>query len=158
MSTPKVRSSEHKKPFIENNNQIDFSKSYCDSSICIAINDSGQIGIDCERIQIKDESIMRYFFTPNEIQYVESSAYKDLAFTLIWTRKESFIKCINRGLDFNIKVLDTAPKCKIQTSEKMFLDNDCIKGFYINSYFIDGLLISICSSNDDNFPDFQGGM
>ena len=152
---PSIISQPYNKPLIKNGNKIDFNKSYCDSSVCIAISDKAKIGIDCERIQPKDDNIMRYFFTPHEINYVENSPNKNLAFTLIWTRKESFIKCISSGLNFKLFELDTAPTLKMQNGEKLFSANDAVNGHFINSYLIDELLISVCASIDDSFPEFQ---
>ena len=140
-----------KKPYIKNHRGICFSRSYCKDDLCVAVEDTERIGVDCEAIKRADESVMKYFFTDNEQKFVHRSPDKDLAFTLVWTRKESYIKCIGEGLSFRLDLLDVTPKQVALISSPLLLKNDNIGDLYVKSYIIDNAVVSVCSE-DDIFP------
>lgn len=55
-------------------------------------------GVDIEKKRPVDERVIRRFFHPEEAEYIHSSENKDLAFTEIWTKKESFLKMTGTGI------------------------------------------------------------
>lgn len=144
------------KPYLNNYHDISFSRSYDNNFLFLGIeNLNGCIGVDCESTKKVDYNLMKYFFTDLERMYVEKSEDKNFAFTLIWTRKESYIKCLGKGLEFKFNLLDTTPKYDMKlnkNNETIFGKNQKINDMYINSYFINNVVISVCSSIDDKFP------
>lgn len=146
------------KPYIKNYDDCSFSRSYCDDCFCLALENASEIGLDCEKIKPCDMTIAKYFFTPNECDYIDKAEDKDFAFTLIWTRKESYIKMLGTGLNESFDKIDVTPKTDIAVnSQKLFNSNDQIAHSYMNSYKIGDIVISVCSKICDEFPDFVVG-
>lgn len=140
------------KPYIRNHPDLCFSRSYCGDDLCVAVEDAKRIGVDCERIDKADASVMKYFFTDSEKIYVKRSPDPDLAFSLIWTRKESYIKCIGDGLRFRLDLLDVTPEPSASAGLPVLLKNDKLGDLYIKSYITDGAVVSVCSEIEDTFP------
>ncbi|WP_113671760.1 4'-phosphopantetheinyl transferase family protein [Vallitalea guaymasensis] len=143
------------KPYLKDYPDISVSRSYAGEYIVIAAERSYNIGIDCEAVQEFNKNIVKYFFTHRESEYIESSKDRNTAFTLLWTRKESFIKCIGRGIDYPINTIDVTPRediDNIHSDRPIFSENDKVNDYYINSYIFEKLVISVCSDNNDAFP------
>ena len=140
---------------VVSNADVAFSRSYAEDTLCLTFDDKNHIGTDAEKIQIADQLLMEFFFTEEEKQYVAASPDKDFAFTLLWTRKESFMKYTGDGLNFSFNQLNTVPLESIQKGEKLFLHNDKCRNGYMNSYHIDDLIISVTSGNNECFPEFR---
>lgn len=62
-----------------------------------------ELGIDIEQTIFADEALMERCCHPTEIEYLHSLAQsqRDIAFTRIWTLKESFIKVLGIGLNYD---------------------------------------------------------
>lgn len=140
------------KPYLKNHPDIGFNRSYCGDDLVVAISDTTQIGVDCEVIKTADDAVMKYFFTDCEQEFVKKCFNKNLAFTLIWTRKESYIKNIGEGLHFQWNLIDVTPKQLDWTHSPLSFRNDPINGFYINSYYFDDIVLSLCTQTDEAFP------
>ncbi len=141
-----------KKPYIPGREDISFSRSYCESDLLIAIEDDGSIGSDCEKIKMPDDAVMKYFFTEGERSFVCSAEDRDLAFTLIWTRKESYMKCIGEGLCGSWALLDVTPHQMDWKYSPISLKNDAVGEYFMNSYRMGNTVLSICSRVNDRFP------
>ncbi len=66
-------------------------------------------GIDLERMESRPASLMRYFFSSAEQQWIENSTNPLTALHVLWTRKEAVSKLLGKGgqLGFrNLSVLD----------------------------------------------------
>ncbi len=153
-NNPEIYGDAGQKPIIKNHNEISFSRSYNKNILALAVENTGAIGIDCENIKKADKNIIKYFFTETEKEYLKKSNDKDFAFTLIWTRKESYIKCNGEGLKYGFNLLDTTPDLPIRNGQKLFDENAMVDGYYINSYRIEDTVISVCSEVNDSFPLF----
>lgn len=97
------------KAYVDKIKKINFSRSYAEDNLVVAIDVDHAIGIDCEQILPRDGKIEEYFFTQEERDYVNNSSNKDLAFTVIWTRKESYMKYTGEGLMIQYQMVNTAP-------------------------------------------------
>lgn len=140
------------KPYIKNCPDLSFSRSYCADALCVAVEDAKRIGVDAEMVKNADEFVMKYFFTEREKAFVESSSNRNLAFSFIWTRKESYIKCIGEGLRFRLDQLDVAPKQPASMYLPLPIRNDAIGDLYIKSYVLNRAVVSVCSEMEDTFP------
>ena len=107
---PKIRGKAGEKPWVNQIEKINFSRSYADENLVVAIEVDYPIGVDCATIMPKDDKVMEYFFTKEEKDYVASADDKDLAFTVIWTRKESYMKYTGEGMMMQFQLLNTAPE------------------------------------------------
>lgn len=149
---PQILGGAGEKPVIQNRQDISFSRSYASHLLALAMEDKGAIGVDAEVIKEADPGVMKYFFTDQEKEYVEHSVNPDFAFSLIWTRKESVIKCTGKGLHYRFHLLDTSPTQELLRGQKLFAHNDCVNGYAVNSYRIEDTVVSVCSEIDDEFP------
>lgn len=129
-----------KKPFVLDE-KVFFSRSYSDNFLAVIIDNKSDVGIDLERVRKVDYNVLKYFFTQNEIDLINNSYDKDLMFTIIWTRKESYIKYLGVGLSFPLKRIDVSPQ-----NNNLF-DSYSNLNCYINTYIIDELVLSVCSKN-----------
>lgn len=139
------------KPYLKGQT-VSFSKSYCEEALCLAAASEGNIGVDVETLKPIDEAVVDVFFTRNEKEYLKNSDNKNLAFCLLWTRKESYMKCIGEGMHFRFDLLDVTPRETGKKSGKLFSKNDAVEGLYLNSYLLGNTVLSVCSERNDDFP------
>lgn len=103
---PNILGKAGEKPRILRENKF-FNRSYAKDNMVIVFDDKGEIGVDCEEILPVDYQVMDFFFTDQEKEYVKNSENQNLAFTEIWTRKESYMKYSGEGLKFQFNLLNT---------------------------------------------------
>ncbi len=93
-----------------------FNIAHTEGLVVFAACDSGQIGVDVERLsRATDVNLSRRYFAAPEVDYVmsqDSDEARTTAFLRVWTLKESFIKAIGRGLsiplaDFAFEQIDS---------------------------------------------------
>lgn len=134
LSNEKLLKNEYGKPYYENIN-IRFNKSNT-LDLSVLIIDNKECGIDIERIRKYDEVMAKRILSREEYDFVNRNN-KDFTFTLIWTLKESYLKCIGTGLNLNLKDISFVKDNKILKNK-----ND-----YKLNYFIyeDKYIISYCT-------------
>ena len=103
------------KPFLpENKYQIEFNLSHSKSRALVAVAKNKRVGIDIEyiRSEIVESNIAGQFFSARENEALQSldANQQQKAFFDCWTRKESFIKAIGKGLSFPLKSFDVSLK------------------------------------------------
>ncbi len=108
---PTIAKTEKGKPYFADTPYIDFSISHSENlvacSICISKEQNPIIGIDCETIYKKDPMpITERFFTKNEIEIISSSDNIKKAFTILWTKKEAYLKLLGEGLSIPLSSFD----------------------------------------------------
>lgn len=94
-----IINSEHGKPLIisPNGNDFHFNISHSeDMWICATARCN--IGIDIEKIKVGRKSIVEYYFTKEEQNYLAQSDNFDKSFFEIWTAKEAFAKFLGSGI------------------------------------------------------------
>ena len=134
LSNEKLLKNEYGKPYYENIN-IRFNKSNT-LDLSVLIIDNKECGIDIERIRKYDEVMAKRILSREEYDFVNRNN-KDFTFTLIWTLKESYLKCIGTGLNLNLKDISFVKDNKILKT----------KNNYNLNYFIyeDKYIISYCT-------------
>lgn len=134
LSNEKLLKNEYGKPYYENIN-IRFNKSNT-LDLSVLIIDNKECGIDIERIRKYDEVMAKRILSKEEYDFVNRNN-KDFTFTLIWTLKESYLKCIGIGLNLNLKDISFVKDNKILKT----------KNNYNLNYFIyeDKYIISYCT-------------
>lgn len=131
---------------------VSFSRSYAGKALVLAVQSSGAIGVDCEHIRAPEEGVMKYFFTPAERDFVRSCPDPGAGFALIWTRKEAYVKCTGHGLHFPWHTLETASAQLDLADAPLCRENAPVGGLFLNSFLLDGMAVSVCSSENDRFP------
>ena len=91
---------ENRKPYIKNN-PIFFNISHSGEYIVCVVSDK-EIGVDIQKITIKDKVVDK-ICTENELKYPITPEY----FTILWVKKESYVKKLGIGLSFGLQNVDT---------------------------------------------------
>ena len=118
------------KPFVEGGNH--FNISHSGDYVVLAEADS-PVGVDVERVADIgiDDDLRNAALTEKEKSWVKDSL---LRFYVVWTRKESLIKCEGRGFTSEPNEIDSLP------------ENDFVlyegKYYRVDSFMIDGHVIS----------------
>ena len=93
---------------------IHFSLSHCRTAVACVISDR-EVGIDVEEIQY-DEGLAAAVLNSAELEQVRLSDDPALAFTSLWTRKESLLKLDGEGLRNDLRhVLDCSGDAIFET-------------------------------------------
>lgn len=88
------------KPRIYSSIISDFSTSYSNDSMLVAMVSSGNCGIDIEYVRPLKylDAVMRRFFTFTEIAEVVAAANKEAMFFKLWVNKEAAVKMLGTGM------------------------------------------------------------
>jgi len=87
------------KPYFLNHPHVHFNLAHCDAGVACIIADV-PVGIDIESIRPLDRKIIARVFTEQERTFLEHCNNRNLAFTEIWTLKESWLKATGYGLNY----------------------------------------------------------
>ncbi len=125
------------KPYLENFPEIHFSLSHTENAVLCVIS-SRPVGADIEKVRTKElERLASKCFSEMEQNEVRASDAPGLAFTKLWTRKESFLKFTGQGLTGtaelrNVPTRDNGEVC-----------------FFTRTGTDEGFVYSVCRAADD---------
>ncbi len=91
-------------PKIKDREELYCSMSHCALGAAAAVHDA-PVGIDMEVVRPYNSRIARYICSAEEVQKIEDAENPDLAFTELWTKKESCIKLFGGSVGPNMKYL-----------------------------------------------------
>ena len=97
----------HGKPFLPEYPDFHFNITHSVRTVACAVDDA-PIGIDVEELRPVNLKIAGRFFTPAEQAFIlaHPAAEQQAAFYHIWTRKESYLKWLGKGLSFPLSSFD----------------------------------------------------
>ncbi len=99
------------KPLLQDHPDIHFSLSHCHEAVACAISRQ-PIGIDVETLDHYSPELARQVMNEQELHQILSSADPAIAFTRLWTMKESYYKLTGDTASSNIPLLlDHAGNC-----------------------------------------------
>lgn len=107
------------KPYIKENSDLFFSVSHSDEYIAF-VQDTKEIGIDIEKINIFNQKVAKKFFTTEENTYLEKSTNLNIDSYKIWTQKEAYLKKIGTGFSnggYKINILDLDIQKNLKTTQ-----------------------------------------
>ncbi|MCF6767457.1 4'-phosphopantetheinyl transferase superfamily protein [Thiotrichales bacterium 19S11-10] len=142
----KFQKGDNNRPFILNDQGIDFNISHSRQWLVIAITDQGKIGIDIETISPKRSflAIAKQFFSAIEVDFLSSLSEADCQyyFYLIWTLKEARLKATGEGISNQLKETNfVIEKNKIKPVQQV--------GFHYFSFKINNEnILSVCLEKD----------
>jgi 4'-phosphopantetheinyl transferase len=93
----RLRFSEYGKPSLPAHPGIHFNLSHSGTLAVCAVSDE-PVGVDTERLTAFSPEVASLCFQPREQAWLEAREDHDLAFTRLWTRKESWLKYLGTGL------------------------------------------------------------
>ena len=88
--------SEHGKPAFKNST-LEFNSAHSGKYALLIISDV-TCGCDIELVRDYKEKVAERFFAEGEKKYLEIAPNKEELFYRLWTLKESYVKCIGKGL------------------------------------------------------------
>lgn len=94
---PSLSYTDFGKPYFKSFPKIYFNLSHCDNAAVCAV-DNSEIGVDVECIRAFDQELAEYVCNERELDEILNSQNPALAFTVLWTKKESYTKMMGRGL------------------------------------------------------------
>lgn len=126
---PLFEYNEFGKPFLANHPHIQFNMSHCKRAVACLIAHH-PVGVDIEEVAPFDSDTARYVLNSTEYDRVIGSGDPATEFTILWTMKESLIKCIGRGVEDKLlaDLLQDSSKYHVQTSinkEKGYVVTTC---------------------------------
>lgn len=95
---PEISKGVFGKPFFKEYPEIHFNISHCDNAVACLIADR-PVGLDVECIKSFDPDLAEYVSTREEFQQIITNPDPALAFIILWTKKESYVKLTGKGLD-----------------------------------------------------------
>lgn len=114
LDTLRVEHNEHGKPFFPDFPDAHFSISHCDVAVAVAVAHE-PVGIDVEMVTPLDLEVANRVLSADELRDVLAAPRPDVAFTRLWTVKESYLKMLGTGLVDDLPSL-TIPTSRICTS------------------------------------------
>lgn len=98
-----IKYSKRGKPYFEDSEKH-FSISHSNDTLCLAI-ENENVGVDIEMIMQFDELIAREICNNKEFLKIVTAKNRNLAFTKLWVKKESLIKCKAEGFNQDLKTI-----------------------------------------------------
>ena len=92
------------KPLLDGHPNIHFSMSHCCDAVACAVSDQ-PVGIDIETFEHYSEEVAVRVMSEKEMLEIKSSPYPAMAFTRLWTMKESLYKLTGNDNKGNIAAM-----------------------------------------------------
>ena len=121
------------KPYLKKSKKK-FNISHCDNlSVMLIINK--KCGIDIENIKKINYKIVKKICSNDEQKFLYFKDNKDYYYTLLWTLKEAYLKCLGTGINRNMKNINFVYKNKLNLN---------LKKYQLSFFSYKNYLISIC--------------
>ena len=108
---PPLVFSERGKPFFKDAS-LAFSISHTDTLVCLALSETGNIGVDAQTLRLPSERLAQKVLTEAERAVLAKAADPARTFTRFWTQKEALVKQTGEGIARGLSTLDFAPWAK----------------------------------------------
>ncbi|MGM9541261.1 MAG: 4'-phosphopantetheinyl transferase family protein [Candidatus Limivicinus sp.] len=114
------------------------SLSHSGERVLCALSDQ-TVGADLQQLKPYDSALARRFFSKAEAAWLEAQRERDLAFSLLWSLKESYVKFLGGGIaethldSFTVRVLPDG---------RAWVDGSNVKLWYA---VCDGYVMAVCS-------------
>ncbi len=105
---PPLSFAERGKPFFKSG-ALHFNLSHTDTLVCLALSETGKIGVDAQTPKNPSDALVRKVLTPAERAVYAAADDKAMCFTRFWTQKEALVKQTGEGLSHGFDTLDFAP-------------------------------------------------
>ena len=109
------------KPSLKRYPEIFFNISHCKNGVVCVLSKS-EVGVDLQDIVDVDDALVKLTTSQREGEFIWQSEDRALNFTRLWACKESYLKCIGKGLNADLPSLD-------------FAEVDCARFYKYDKYF-----------------------
>ena len=108
---PPLGFSERGKPFFKDAS-LAFSISHTDTLVCLALSETGSIGVDAQTLRLPSDRLAQKVLTEAERAVLAKAADPARTFTRFWTQKEALVKQTGEGIARGLSTIDFAPWAK----------------------------------------------
>lgn len=132
------------KPYLAEYPSFHYNLSHSGDYAAIAVSNQ-TVGIDIEYVRTNQKRLVQRFFSKEECAMLEEE-WSDLAFTRIWTRKESYIKAVGFGMRMPLAGFSTVAET-VTVNEHMNSEmlDEVGELFYLESFWIgEACSLSVC--------------
>lgn len=105
LKNPIIETDEKGKPFLPDCPNIHFNISHCKAGCVCAVSDKA-IGIDIQNYVEYSHEVAVKVCSRRELEHIDKSENKSVAFTKIWAMKESYLKMRGDGICVDLKGID----------------------------------------------------
>lgn len=130
---PRLASLPTGKPYFADMPKIHFNLSHCKKGVACGISDQ-PLGVDIQNYVPFKEKVAKRFMSEAELTAVKAGD-ADKMFTQLWTVKESYGKCLGRGVCCDMP--------RVKTDNGVFAD-----GHLCQSYALENFVISVCAEKE----------
>lgn len=138
----------------ENTGKISISHSNQRVAVCYSDSKDG-VGIDLEEIVPRDDAFRCDYFTPSEQNWVTAGNKneKNLRLNMLWSAKESVLKCTGEGLHADPLGISILPEAKLpvfggwQIATAHRVQNDIRSRWWVKWKIHQGMVLTICASH-----------
>lgn len=139
------------KPYLDNVSNLCFNVTHSGEWVAIVLGE-GLVGIDIEQIQKIDYvRIARRFFSVDEVRDLEELPVEEQLeyFFDLWTMKESFVKALGFGLNFEMSKFTV-----FRVGEEFFVYSPyVVSNFRLKQYFVDpNYKLAVCIADNLLYP------
>lgn len=121
------------KPYLAHYPGVHFNLSHSGSWGACALSEA-PVGVDVELVRPLRQNVAGRFFTPTEQAFLARQSEPERAFFRLWTRKESFIKALGKGL--------TLPLNSFSVLENVMYRDGLV--WYFHTYSMEGGYLTLC--------------
>ena len=122
------------KPFIKDGKYFSVSHS---GEYAVFVKSKAEVGIDIEKIKDKAIAVSNKIFSESEKEYIKDSPER---YYEIWTKKESFFKCLGTGISFPLN------KTCVYSGGKNYILYNGIK-YYFKTHYFNSHVITVCAAS-----------
>ena len=116
----------------------EFSLSHSGEQVLCALSDEA-VGADLQQLRPYNPALVRRFFTVEEGAWLEEQRERDLAFSLLWSLKESYVKLLGSGI---AGVHLDSFRSRVLSDGRARIDGSNAKLWYA---VCDGYVMAVCS-------------
>lgn len=93
------------KPYFPSHADLFFNLSHTDGAAACVMEADRRVGIDIERVCPLSQEVVQAVMNADEQALIAASGRPSVEFARLWTRKESYLKCIGAGLTGSLPTL-----------------------------------------------------
>lgn len=113
---PEIWLNEHGKPFFKDRPDIFFNLSHCSEGVICGVSDT-EIGVDIQDYRPVSSAVIQRVLCTEEQEYLKRNTDVEVAFAVLWSRKEAYLKMTGRGISEGMANFNALDRTEITTHE-----------------------------------------
>lgn len=112
------------KPSLKEFPELHFNLSHCKEAVVCALANH-PVGVDVEVLGRYTERLAKYTMNEDELAEINNAEDKDVAFTILWTKKEATMKLTGEGIGTNVRNVLS------DSSNIIYITRACVERGYV---------------------------